>query len=373
MNKQWCLMSLIIVGLWSVGNRTFAETTPEEAEGTDERKWTVEELTVIHERGVKLLQKTAHGRFVLAGEVVDREGRLLDDVKLHMTMDTLVGWGWEVKSKGRQDIIKNGAFRIDVRPYNGITMRFEKDGYYPEDRDFNFSAEYPAGVEQAVLRGEDVKVDEGVVRDENIRVVMEKKGVVMEPVVYGGPLLYAPGYGGTTAKIVYIDFSIPPQKDYKLKSVPSLAEVTNIPTYTAYAIADVDEERRVAHEMIKIGTFRPEAYAKNIYLRINDPEGGFIEYVPKPKELAFWTMKTAPESGYVQEIVIDPEMVMNQIVNVQGNYSGIHFYFKVGGRYGKGSIGQIDVKNGGESVRIFIAFMVQPDGSRNVDTGRQIL
>lgn len=84
------------------------------------------------------------------------------------------------------------------------------------------------------------------------------------------------------------------------------------------------------------------------------------------------TMKTAPETGYVQEMEIDPKKVIERIKTVEGTYSGLYFYFKVGGRYGKGSIGQIDVVNGGERVRVLIAFMVQPDGSRNVDTGRTI-
>lgn len=297
MSKQWMLVCVLGVGLWSGGSWTPAQTPPDLED--EEPQLTEEQQVIIYERGVKLLQRTGHGRFVLAGSVVDPDGKPVPEVSMRVGMSQMTGWGWDTskdtRSDIREEILKDGRFRLDVSPYYSVTLWFTKPGYYEEMRDFRYEKRMQTEEEReeigraslAIMRGEDVKVKEGVYRDENIRVVMEKIGQVMTPVMYGGPLVYAPGYGGSTAQITYIDFTIPPLKDYKLQKMSSLGELTNLPAAIAYAIAETDEEGRVAHEMIKLGTFRPEAYAKRIYVRINDPEGGFIEYVPKAKEFAF--------------------------------------------------------------------------------------
>ncbi len=372
MKNRWLLMGLIVVGLGSVGSWTHAETTTNEDGEADEPQWTEDQLTIIHERGVKLLQRTAHGRFVLTGEVVDQSGARLKDVKLNVVMTTLVGWGWETKDTGRSEVVRDGRFQIDVRPYNAVTLYFEKEGYYPEKRFFDFDAAHPAEIEQAIMRGEDVQVKEGVVRHENIRVLMEKIGNITKLIRYKGPLEYVSSYGGRTAEVAVIDFADPPLPDYKLKHVPAATAAESLPASCIYTLADTDGEGRVLTDDRVSGQYGQHKHQipKRVRVIMCDPDGGFVEYVPKEKTFARRFMKQAPAEGYQRELIVDVDKVMDRIKTVEGTYNGIYFYFKAGGKYGKGVISSstVDTSN---RLRIGGKYELQPDGSRNVDTGRE--
>jgi hypothetical protein len=74
-------------------------------------------------------------------------------------------------------------------------------------------------------------------------------------------------------------------------------------------------------------------------------------------------MREAPADGYKPEFAIDltPERIRSN--------EFLYFYFRVGGKYGRGSVGGIQFAKDHGKVSVWLSLDVQPDGSRNLDTG----
>lgn len=332
-----------------------------------------EEVLEIFHRGVRLVEKTAHGRFILAGEVVDQEESRLSEVEVLLRMDSLKGWGWDVESSYEKKMLMNGRFSIDVRPYAGVTARFRKNGYYDETLDFNFKMDVDPRIEEAIMEGEDMEVEEGVVRHENIRVVLEKVGDITQLLPYGGPLEFIAPYERETAGAVVIDFSESPvpYRQKPLKRIEDIGDAESLPPGCLYIVADTDDEGRILTETIIGGEWNQHKrdYPQRIRLRINDPDGGFVVYEQEQEKHASWSMKRAPDNGYEPELILTADWLHEK--SQVSPSSGTFFYFKTGERYGKGTIGEVNLQNGNTRLIVYGGGNLQPDGTRNVDTGRR--
>ena len=339
----------------------------------DDDEMTEEEAIEFFLRAERLMAKTAQGRFILAGEVVDQEGNRLQDVRISLRMTQLIGLGWNTKNTFESIVATNGMFKVDVRPYAGITLYFRKDGYYVEEENFNFrSADVPREAEIAIMEGKEVEVEEGVVRHENLRVVLEKIGDVTKLVGYGGPLEFLAPYERETPGGVVVDFreNPVPYRERVLKRIDDVNDVEALPPGGVSIVADTDDGRILTHTITHGQWDRLDrVYPQVLRLRINDPEGGFVLYEQEEGKHARWFMKRAPAEGYVPELVLTAEELHARWMMSPSR--GTYFYFKTGGRYGKGSVGEVLLEDGGTRLIAYVALSLQPDGSRNVDTGRR--
>jgi len=343
-----------------------------------------EETLEIYKRGVRWVSKTSHGRFILAGEVVDENGNRLKDVELGIRMDTLVGIGWDIKTDFQRETIKNGLFQVDVRPYTGVNLRFQKEGYYTTKKDFDFEKIHLSRVnfsredQEAIMEGKDVEIEEGVVRDENIRIVMEKKGNITTLIEEDFKLIYRRQEDGMVSGRV-VDFARNKWAEYaKGRGAKNPIKVANlldpevVPLMCVYMLPKVDEKGRILSEIKirKIGQ-REYQFPKELRILTSDPEGGFIVYEQEKGERSFWSMKLAPENGYKPGITLDADWMFRRsaYVTTQSD-DGIYFYFKINGHYGKGRLESLRFPEGDYALELEMEFQLQIDGSRNLDTGR---
>jgi len=367
-----------LAGLWIFAALLFTWAGPGIADNhADPGEDAIDEETLkIYKRGIRLVNKTAHGRFILAGEVVDQDGNRLKDVEVHLRMSQLIGMGWDMKSTYESSVAQDGLFQVDVRPYTGVNLTFKKEGYYTEQQYFNFDMiDISREHQEAIMSGKDVKIEEGVVRDENIRIVLEKKGNITSLAEEDFKLIYLRQQDGTASgRVADLDrkkWELPPDDRY-LYSIPvtNLLDPEVIPPMCVYMIPKIDDDGRILSEEKISGKYgqHKRNYPNELRLITSDPEGGFIIYKQQPNEYVYWSMKLAPETGYKQELVLDADWFheRSQVQNTPGTF----FYYKVNGRYGKGSIGVPKFPEGDYALELKTEFQLQVDGSRNLDTGR---
>ncbi len=162
----------------------------------------------------------------------------------------------------------------------------------------------------------------------------------------------------------------------RLTVVTNLLDPESLPPHCVYILADTDDDGRVmAIDKAGSGWHRPYYLPEKARLIICDPNGGFVTYEQDESgdEHAFWSMKRAPEDGYVQELVLDADWLFRRSPQIarRGPEAGIYFYFKVDNMFGKGRIDGVELIDGGYGMRLAATFRLQMDGTRNVDTGRR--
>lgn len=366
--NKWAFTALIFV----LAGYGFAESRP------DPGKDAIDEQTLeFYQRGVNLMHKTAHGRFILAGEVVDQDGDRLKDVEIRMRLSQLIGIGWDTKSDYETAAAGNGIFHVDVRPYSSVNLTFKKEGYYDEQLFFPFASNHISREDEAaIMAGKEVTIEEGIVRSENLRIVMEKKGDITDLLEETFKLTYQRQRDGTASgRVVSFNREMWPRGYYyqgPRNPIPAtnLLDPVQIPPMCVYMLPKVDEDGRIRSEVKVYGKNGRLTRTYPIELRLisSDPEGGFIIYKQQPNEFAYWSMKLAPETGYKQELVLDADWFYER--SLIQNTPGTYFYFKINGRYGKGRLGTLRFPEGDYALELETEFQLQTDGSRNLDTGR---
>jgi len=103
-----------------------------------------------------------------------------------------------------------------------------------------------------------------------------------------------------------------------------------------------------------------------IRLGVTGVGNGIQLYAPRVEDAAWYEMRTAPESGYQQEVALD-DATVQRLVDV----GHIWFYIRCNGRYGRGSLRDWDTGSrlGGPEGRyvIRVQLEMQPDGTRNLE------
>jgi len=96
-------------------------------------------------------------------------------------------------------------------------------------------------------------------------------------------------------------------------------------------------------------------------------DGGFVRYQPRNTNKAFHEMRQAPEGGYEKEIVVDLSHAFDKqvLTTDMRRYDNFWFYWKIGGKYGKG-IARLQTEKWPIPM-VGIRLYVQPDGSRNLE------
>ncbi len=303
----------------------------------------------------KFLEKV-NGNFLLEGEVRDKEGNLIDNVKIIISKTKLVFM--DTKSTMERRTI-NGRFCVKAIGFTDVTLEFWKEGYYPEKLHFA----YPEG-KGGEKRGR-------YLINRNIKVVMEKIGELPSLVRFES---YVRFYSGGRAVIIDINKGLrdPTDRRRGMVKVEDLLENLSRNLLPSGCIYLIPQDINARGKFLDI----EEKIAKKDFpkakLVLNDPGGGFLIYTPSHKEWDVFyhplirEMKEAPEEGYVNEIEVP--------IRTSSMGKEILFYFKVGSNYGKGSISPVayikpdKLKNLPESIGTWVTLWLNPSGERNVRT-----
>src|ERR1700677_2361142 len=108
-------------------------------------------------------------------------------------------------------------------------------------------------------------------------------------------------------------------------------------------------------------------------LRINWPDSGFVIQPWERHRQPLWkVLKTAPETGYTPELVLDEKKMKEWGRSQQGigSYPSFAFFLKIGRFYGRGYFSEfkeVTAENDGSRLRAILILELQPDGTRNLE------
>ncbi len=346
-----CFASFI---LCSGGTLSLADKDANDHEPTQAEREAVETI-------MRRLAEADNIRFLLGGIVVDEAGQPLGGVKMTVHKPkTTAPWQGSVE---REILVVNSTFSLDLNGYSGVGLEFEKEGYHPAKLAFPYNVS--GYVEEKITRGE--KVDPHVWRKDDIRVVLEKIGQLADLLSYGAMVEYNKQGGGKV-----LDFDSPPHTP--LRSVADLNDLTQLPKDCVYILADSDANRNVAVvEHTRPASEVVDRIPQRVKLVMNDPDGGFITFSPQTRKNLYHQMKTAPESGYQKELVLDADYFAQAIeAKTSEEKRECFFFFKIKNRYGKGRVGEVQVSGDRSTVKLGVQFRIQPDGSRNLETAEPV-
>lgn len=315
-----------------------------------------------------------NGDFHLSGKVIDENGQPLNDVKIEVAKSTFRFPYVEVPPN-EETIIVNGSFNLNAENVHAIHLIFSKQGYYNEKRDF-------------LLRRtpeEDEKYRAGAVihpklNKEDINIILESRAGAVDLIRYNEVIEFADQGNGVAMNLNRSHSTHASLLPFKQINIELL--LTNTLYFTADRSADgkivTQPKRRKSSEII-------DSIATNVTLVLNSPGGGFVPFTPNPQietpnaqiesgearaKPPFRQMKQAPEGGYTRTLTLNQEFLDRRLASTGSEFDSLFFYFKTTNKYGKGKIGFVEfqVKNGETKIRLRVNLLIQPDGSRNLNS-----
>ena len=151
-------------------------------------------------------------------------------------------------------------------------------------------------------------------------------------------------------------------------SVVTLAADQNPPAHGLYAVIERQPTKTSGPER-RVDPLDLNMPAR-LAFHINDADGGFVGFAPKAGSHPLVQMMEAPESGYMPELVLS-EKRLKSLRDPAGNLvpnRNEFFYFRANGKYGKGVVSWAHTTDETGPLRLFMALMMQPDGSRTLTT-----
>jgi hypothetical protein len=339
-------------------------------------------------RSIRQRQAYNRGRLIVSGEVVDEDGKALRNVQLKVpksrSADHLAKLDavWESQDHSNfklhdlqvlelETLIVNKSFKVDIKNADTIhiPLAFTCEGHYPKSINLGFW-EREDFYEYAFLKDISVladmsKMPKEFVREEKLRIVLEKRGPVtqlverylkMELTVKGPDkfVLIGPNDAGLLAQEVFV----PKGKE--------------IPARTFYA--EVPREKDGSIPTIKVGGDLPATsrmLPKGLKLKINAPDSGFIPARPRAGKRVGRVLTPAPEKNYQPELSFAQFDLQDQHksqTSGRNDWNGGWFFFKLGDRYGRGCFCGVRVSDDGSKMEVQVSISIQPDGSRNLET-----
>jgi hypothetical protein len=294
------------------------------------------------------------GRFIISGSVMDEAGQALNGVTIVARKTRSGGPFQEVWSEEERHVV-DGNFQFDYRGCLTVTLTFTREGYYPSVLLLNYQE--PLVDDDQLLGGSPIPTP--LIEKNDLRVVLEKRGNVTQLREYAEVLEYRP-----TGQGVVMDLDQSNAKRRSLRAVVNTHDAAQLPTNTVYVIAERDEQGRIA----VVRKRRPnssvvDVLPRRLTLRLTGPDAGFIRVQAEPGRRLSSQTKIAPEAGYQAELTI----LSDDFVQA-GSSGGAVYYFKANGKFGKGSTGWVKVNADQTLVQLRVRFLVQPDGSRNLET-----
>ncbi len=286
----------------------------------------------------------------VSGTVIDAQGRPVREVQMTILEGRPQGNSFEISWSRRHRTI-DGGFEVRCEDCADLRLRFQAEGFYPKEIGFKLTdaeakrlltgqdgdgfslvrqgliVELEPSVNPVNLDWTSVVLD--VLEDGPMRVLAAEKGRVrgtIERTVFS-KRQKAGGGGGGPAMVA-------------LKAAPGQFEALVRKT-TGY-------EAEAAPNAV----FLEFSGGMTGVIPIDSPEGNY--------KTVYRSMIEAPEEGYVDHLVIDPNSDRRQ-----------YFYCRIGDLFGKGSVSSLRAAYGRDSIRILevgIEVYLNRDGSRNLDS-----
>lgn len=347
----------------------------------------------------------SNGQIVADGRVVDADGRPVDGVRVRATLRSEshrrhgLPDRWDVKTV---DLAADGDFRFTARNCVAAEFLFHKDGYL--DRRLSFSLDSsprPDGIRllfgtfQAPPRPDcdapfpprmaDLDGVAGRFYEGNRPLEIGGLTVVLEPPApaplpeAAGTLRFDPAGGGGTMADPDALAAGPPGQTFRPFPPLTTQPAATQPATTQPATAPTSHAIRLAAATAPTGEIltvkdydwnRPDGVREHVRgfprdwrLVTDDPDGGFIPYTFDPIGSSGWdNMRHAPPNGYLRELPLTAYVYDGKYYHP--NDGVVFFYFKAGGRYGKGMLTLRRME--GPAVAVPAVLRLQPDGSTDL-------
>ena len=307
-----------------------------------------------------------HKDLIISGKVVDNTGNLLNQVKVIIDANRR-----ENIIYGSENYIKkiDNTFLLKINNVKAASLLFERNGYYNETLSISPNdKKYKDKLRNNILEIKDLKI------------VMRKIGKLVNLLECGKRLKFTPD-GKTTV------FSLKQKKnengdvidpeisdnfkededDGNLVHVKNIFKSNSLPENCIYLLANCSASGKIKTERIHPDPDDDYYYdiPEGIRLKFTAKESGFIIYNhgKKKSELIWRNMLKAPDKNYEKEIRLNA----NEIEKTVKHGDGLYFYFTANGKYGKGSIKNLQLED--ETLEIDIQLYMNPaKGDRNLES-----
>jgi len=306
------------------------------------------------------LSKAEMGDVVIRGAIFDDSGDPLDNVNVRVVRSRPNPIPFE--SFLRDTIASestDSAFRYVVSDAYGVTVIFEKEGYYPARIYANRGQAHGLRPNQAYIRHFDV--------------ILVKAGIPTTLERFSGDLVF--NIDGSGDAFGFTSLPSPPveardlgerHRSHAVNFFGSPEDLSNTDSHAVVLAAAIDETNQKIrqYDFSQLPHARTWAAPAQLELRMMNKDDGFVVLNVSDsvnmREL-LRRMRVAPEEGYENQLLFDEN-------RNPGKHIG--FYFKFGGFYGKGVLSPPEIYKSGQSVYAGFLIYIQPNGTRNVAGGR---
>jgi hypothetical protein len=308
---------------------------------------------------------------VAKGVIVDDGGQPLGGVDVKVVRSVARKMGWEVHDDKVAEQTVDHRFQFEVPGAHAVTLYFEKSGFYSQTIYLKREL-FEDRLDQA---SKQIQLGPAPVQREELRVVMEKQGELVDMACFSGELRFHTDGRGQVFSLELPKAGASAGRTYfrgrqfwvhgferTIEDFGSIADKIphGISVTTAVEAARVPTEHRRQHGNPLLKT---QAYPVKASLKIHDPEGGFLRRdYPDPShgpEKVFRGIRAAPSDGYVQEWVLSAEDL--------SKYP--YFFFRSRGHYGTGRISEVYVDEEQKLVVLHMTLRMNPGGTRSLETG----
>ena len=317
--------------------------------------------------GVSVPEAFSHnGDLALQGSIVDDAGGPVDDVVVTVKREYYL---WHAdRSYAEFDtltLLANHAFDVPPRRAHELTFTFRKPGYLDQT----------IVVAQTFIRSENFWI-EGVQWPLNspVLVVMQRKD---HPVPTLRTLILRVDYTDP-AKQPVIDLSnalatigageLTRDRTIAMSdaALSNLAPGQPVPAHGLYATIQRQPTRTTGPER-SVDPLDLNLPAQ-LTFRISDPDAGFVAFQPQAGTTPLAQMNQAPEGPYAPEFTLDEKRLRTLRDATSKNVADRNefFFFRADGKFGKAVVSWPRSSDETGPLRLSIALLIQPDGSRNL-------
>ena len=307
-----------------------------------------------------------HKDFIIRGKVLDNNSNPLNQVKVIIDANRRANLIYGSKNYTKK--IDN-TFLLKINNVKGASLLFEKNGYYNETLSISPNdKKYKDKLRNEVLEIKDLKI------------VMRKIGKLVNLLECDQRLKFTPDGKATVFSLKQkknedgdviepeiSDNFKEDEDDGNLIHVKNIFKSNSLPGNCIYLLANCSKAGKIKTRRIQPDPDDDYYYdlPKEIKLKFTAKESGFIIYKPRKKksELIWRNMFEAPDKNYNSEICLHS----NEINKIVRQENCLYFYFKANGKYGKGSIDNLQLAD--EALEIDIKLYMNPaKGDRNLES-----
>lgn len=276
--------------------------------------------------------------FRIKGRVVDEEGRPVDGVTMRIHTARAVGVRPATGPSPFTDVVVgddeqrtiDGALEISRPSAKAVFLTLEKEGHYTRRLAF----------------GPDDTRATSVVRDDLV-VAFPRRG---RPTTLADYLAERPQHARTA---LLVDLAGPPNPARCVTTAAPAADTARGPALICELQPGPDGTPLLNPINTEVGTPAP------VRLRFSVPDGGFVRAEIRDDRAVGLEMMRAPADGYAPELGIEPPL----------GGRPVYFYFRCADKYGRGKVGRVLGLVRDKTVSVDVELRVQPDGTRNLETG----